>query len=44
MQQIELERALQEKYKGEVVLKYGLTSDQLLKIIVEAVEKGWPAP
>jgi hypothetical protein len=42
--QIELERKLEEKYTAEVARKYNLTEDQLLKISVEGVEKGWPAP
>ncbi len=42
MKQIDLERELGEKYKGKVAQQYGLTSDQLLKITVEGVKKGWP--
>ena len=44
MKQIDLERKLGEKYKAAVAQKYGLTNDQLLKITVEGVKKGWPAP
>ena len=44
MKQIELERELREKYKAEVTRKYNFTGDQLLKIVVEGVKKGWPVP
>jgi hypothetical protein len=44
IKQIELERKLAKKYKAEVARRHGLTEDHLLKIIVEGVKKGWPAP
>ena len=44
MKQIKLERKLTEKYKAKVAQKHGLTEDQLTKISVEGVKKGWPAP
>lgn len=44
MKQIDLERELGEKYEAMVAQQYGLTNDQLLKITVEGVKKGWPAP
>lgn len=44
MKQIDLERELRDTYKAKVVQHHGLTNDQLLKITVEGVKKGWPAP
>lgn len=44
MKQIALERELGKNYKSKVAQQYGLTNDQLLKITVEGVKKGWPAP
>lgn len=44
MEQIKLERQLQEKYRAEIARKYKLTQDQLSKIVVEGATKGWPAP
>ena len=44
MQQIELERQLQKRYKAAVARKYNLSEDQLDKIVLEGVKKGWPAP
>ena len=44
MKQIALERELRENYKAKVVQQYGLTNDQLLKIGVEGMKKGLPAP
>ena len=44
MRQIDLDRELAEKYKAKVAQQYGLNNDQLLKITVEGVKKGWPAP
>lgn len=44
MKQIDLERELGKKYKAKVVQQYGLTNDQFLKVTVEGVKKGWPAP
>lgn len=44
MKQIDFERKLGEKYKAAVAQKYGLTNDQLLKITIEGMKKGWPAP
>ena len=44
MKQIALERELRENYKAKVVQQYGLTNDQLLKIGVEGMKKGWPPP
>lgn len=41
MKQIDLESKLQEKYRAEIARKYNLTDDQLLKISVEGVMKGW---
>ncbi len=41
MKQIDLESKLQEKYRAEIARKYNLTEDQLLKISVEGVTKGW---
>lgn len=42
MKQIDLERELGKKYKAKVAQQYGLTNDQLLKITLEGVTKGWP--
>ncbi len=42
MKQIDLESELVEKYKAKVAQQYGLTNDQLLKIIYEGVKMGWP--
>ena len=39
--QITLEGELRDKYKAELAAKYGLSDDQLLKIVVEGVTKGW---
>jgi len=36
-----LEEKFDDKYKAELMQKYGLDSDQLLKITVEGVKKGW---
>jgi hypothetical protein len=44
MKQIDLEVKLQEKYRAEIARKYNLTEDQLLKISVEGVTKGWVIP
>jgi hypothetical protein len=44
MKQINLESKLQEKYRAEIAGKYSLTEDQLLKISVEGVRKGWVFP
>lgn len=44
MKQIDLERELGKKYKAKVAQQYGLTNDQILKIVVEGVKKGWAAP
>ncbi len=43
MKQIDLERELEKNYKAKVAQQYGLTNDQLRKIAVEGVKKGWPS-
>lgn len=43
MEQIDLERELQKKYKTEVARKYKLAADQIANIAVEGVKKGWPS-
>lgn len=42
MNQIDLERELQDKYKEELAKKHKLTMDQLKAIALEGVEKQWP--
>lgn len=42
MEQIDLQRELETKYKSEIQEKYGLNKDQLLEIAIEGVQKGWP--
>ena len=42
MKQIHLEGELREKYNAKVAERHNLTKDQLLKITVEGVKKGWP--
>jgi hypothetical protein len=39
-----LEDKLQEKYRRDLILKYKLTEDQLKKIEIEGLQKGWPMP
>ncbi|MCC6798197.1 MAG: thermonuclease family protein [Candidatus Hydrogenedentes bacterium] len=41
MKQIELERALQTKYKQAVAREYGVTDEQMREIAVEGVKNGW---
>lgn len=42
IKQVDVERALGEKYKMEIAGRYGLTEDQLLEITLEGVTNGWP--
>ncbi|MCK4326690.1 hypothetical protein KAW55_08050 [bacterium] len=42
--QSELEDRLIDKYKDELAKKYGLTREQLVKIVVEGAKKHWPFP
>lgn len=42
--QVELERELADKYKAKVASTHGLTDDQLVKIGLEGIKKGWPMP
>ena len=43
-EQINLEREHEDKYKAMIAQQYGLTDEQLLKITVEGVKKGWVMP
>jgi len=40
----DIERRLVRKYKENLADKYGITLEQLEKISVEGIEKGWPFP
>ncbi len=42
--QIALEESLKGRYEGQVGRKYGLSTDQLIKIAVEGATKAWPTP
>jgi len=42
MKQIDFERSLEDKYKADVMRKYGVTKEQAFKVTVEGVKKGWP--
>lgn len=42
MKQLHLEDRLNRKYKSKIARRHNLSSDQLFKIIVEGVKKGWP--
>jgi len=44
MEQVKLENQLQGKYKGEIAREHKLSDDQMDKIVIEGVTKGWPAP
>jgi hypothetical protein len=41
MKQIELQRELEKTYKDELARRYTLTQDDLTKIGLEGVKKGW---
>ena len=43
-EQIDLERKLNDKYKDDLAKNYGLTPQQLKKIVIEGFEKDWPFP
>lgn len=40
--QVDLQRELERRYKAELARKYGITAEQLQKIMVEGATNGWP--